>query len=165
MKHSPGTTGRVEGDLLVEEGTIRTRKQIAVDFLQLVVSGQIEDAYRKFVDMSGKHHNPFFSQGFDALKRAMIQNQANFPAKRIEVKTVIQERDYVVIHSHLTFNAGETGMIVIHMFRFAGKRITEFWDCGQEIPADSPNVDGAFWFRTPGVSPKTRSTRQEQAGE
>ena len=94
--------------------------------------------------MKGKHHNPFFPEGFGALQQAMIVNQAKFPKKRIEVKTVVQEGDYVVVHSHLTFNPGEKGTIVVHMFRFAGEKITELWDCGQEIPTHSPNVDGAF---------------------
>lgn len=35
-------------------------------------------------------------------------------------------------------------MIVVHLLRFRGGKIVEIWDCGQPVPADSPNSDGAF---------------------
>ena len=31
-----------------------------------------------------------------------------------------------------------------HIFRFAGDRIVEMWDVGQEVPASSPNTNGMF---------------------
>lgn len=34
-------------------------KQAAVDFLQMVVSGKIDEAYRKHVDPRGKHPNAY----------------------------------------------------------------------------------------------------------
>jgi hypothetical protein len=38
----------------------------------------------------------------------------------------------------------ESGVAVVHIFRFNGDRVVELWDVGQTIPADSPNRDGAF---------------------
>jgi hypothetical protein len=35
-------------------------------------------------------------------------------------------------------------MSVVHMFRIRNGKIAEMWDCGQQIPKDSPNTDGAF---------------------
>jgi len=60
-----------------------------VDFLRLVVAGRIDEAYRKHVDMGGKHHNPFFAAGMPALRQAMIDNHAQYPDKRIDIKRVI----------------------------------------------------------------------------
>ena len=57
------------------------RKQAAVRFLELVVAGQIETAYQKYVDSGGRHHNPFFPAGFPALQKAMIENHVQFPSK------------------------------------------------------------------------------------
>lgn len=47
---------------------VRSHKQTATDFLKLVVAGQIGEAYRKYVDMQRKHHNPFFPAGSPALQ-------------------------------------------------------------------------------------------------
>lgn len=122
----------------------QARKQAAVDFLQLVVAGRIDEAYDKHVDMRGKHHNPFFSAGFPALQKAMAENHAQFPNKQFLVKHALGDGELVAVHSHLVPRVGDTGMVVVHLLRFGGDKIVELWDCGQPIPAESPNQDGAF---------------------
>ncbi len=123
---------------------METHKNVAVDFLKLVTSGRIDDAYRKYVDMSGKHHNCYFPAGLTTLKQAMIDNHRQFPVKRFDIKNVLEDGNMVAVHSHLRMKEEERGMITVHLFRFQGDRIAEFWDCGQQIPADMPNTDGAF---------------------
>src|SRR5262245_3122172 len=81
-----------------------SRKETAVQFLELVVAGRIDEAYQKHVDMAGKHHNPYFPAGFPALKQAMIENHAQFPDKRILVKHIVAEGDMVAVHSQVTLN-------------------------------------------------------------
>ncbi len=126
------------------ETAAQARKEAAIEFLQLIVSGRIDEAYDKHVDMNGRHHNPFFLAGFRALQKGMAENHEEFPAKELLVKHVLGDGDLVAVHSHLVPRAGDTGMIVMHLFRFHADKIVEFWDCGQRIPADSPNNDGAF---------------------
>ena len=121
-----------------------TRKQAAVDFLQLVVAGRIDEAYKNHVDMAGKHHNPFFPEGFPALQKAMIKNHVQFPNKQVEVKNVLGDGDLVAVHSRIALRPGDTGIAAVHLFRFQGEKIVELWDCGQPVPPDSPNKDGAF---------------------
>jgi predicted SnoaL-like aldol condensation-catalyzing enzyme len=76
-------------------------KKDAVDFLQMVVAGDIEKAYKKYVDMSGKHHNSFCQTGFEGLKKGMIENEDQFPNKKFTVKHVLGDSDLVSVHSHL----------------------------------------------------------------
>ena len=123
---------------------IVNQKQVAQEFLQMVVAGDIEQAYQKYVDMQGKHHNFFFPAGFPALQKAMIENHALFPDKQIEVKNVLADGDLVAVHSRLILKEGGEEMAVVHLFRFKGDRIVEMWDIGHSIPGDSPNADGAF---------------------
>jgi len=120
------------------------RKRVSVDFLQLVVSGEIEQAYRKYADVNGKHHNPFYAAGFPALQKGMIENHLQFPDKKITVKHVIGEGDLVSVHSHVILRAGDNEFATTHWFRFQGDKMVEMWDCGQPVPADSPNKDGMF---------------------
>lgn len=132
----------------------QTYKQAAVDFLQLVVAGRIDEAYRKYVDMNGKHHNAFFAAGFPSLQKAMMENHAKLPNKQFTVKNVIGDGNLVAVHSRLILQRdgpappsgerGEQEMVVVHILRFHGDKIVEMWDCGQAIPKDLPNKDGAF---------------------
>lgn len=122
-------------------GSLKSR---AVDFLEMVIAGRIDEAYEKFTDPNGKHHNPYFPEGFTSLRKAMKENHIQFPDKKFSVKNVIVDGNMVAVHSHLTMKAGEPGMIVVHIFRFGGDRIVEFWDCGQVIESNSPNRDGVF---------------------
>ena len=126
------------------ENDIQARKQAAVQFLQLVVAGRIDEAYQKHVDMLGKHHNPFFPAGFPALQKAMIENHVQYPNKQLTIKNVLGDGDLVAIHSHIVLQLGETGIAAVHLFRFRGDKIVEMWDCGQTVPADSPNKDRVF---------------------
>ncbi len=129
---------------MADSEDVRARKQAAVEFLQLVIAGQIDQAYQRYVDMQGKHHNPFFEAGFPALKKAMIENQAQFPNKQLTVKNVLGDGDLVAVHSRLVPSPGDRGMVAVHLFRFEGDKIVEMWDLGQPVPADSPNSDGVF---------------------
>ncbi len=121
-----------------------TNKEMAVDFLKKVVAGKIDEAYDKYVDMNGKHHDPYFPPGFAALKAAMAENRSQSPDKVYRVVNAIAEGETVAIHGHLVPSPGEKGLVVVHILKFQGGRIVELWDCGQPIPADSPNIDGAF---------------------
>lgn len=123
---------------------IQAHKLSAVEFLQLVVQGRIDEAYRQHVDLSGKHHNPLFPAGFPALQKAMTENHAQFPNKQLMVKNVLGDGDLVAVHSHIVLSLGGTGVAAVHLFRFRGDKIVEMWDCGQPVPADSPNRDNAF---------------------
>ena len=118
-------------------------KENATTFLKLVIAGKIDEAYEKYVDMKGTHHNVYFPPGFGNLRDAMKDNEAKFPKKKLQVKNTIQEGNLVAVHSHLQM--GEIEMTVVHMFRFNPKgKICEMWDVGQQILKDSPNTKGAF---------------------
>ncbi len=119
-------------------------KNAAVDFLQLAVAGRLDEAYERYVDMRGKHHNPYFQAGFAALKAGMAANHVQFPNEQITVKSVIGEGDRVAVQSHVVHTPGERGFATVHLFRFENGKIVDLWDYGQPIPADSTNADGMF---------------------
>ena len=121
-----------------------TRKQSAVQFLQLCIAGRIDEAFQRYVDPGGKHHNPFFPAGFPTLRNAMVENHTQFPNKQLTVVNVIGDGDLVAVHSRLVPRPGEISVATVHIFRFQGDKIVEMWDCGQPIPPNSPNQDGAF---------------------
>ena len=122
----------------------KTNKAAAVDFLQLVVAGDIDQAYAKYVDMEGKHHNAFFAAGFPALKKAMAEAHLQFPNKVFQTKHVLGDNDMVAVHSHMALKPGEMEFGTLHLFRFKDGKIVEMWDLGQQVPAEGANQDGMF---------------------
>jgi predicted SnoaL-like aldol condensation-catalyzing enzyme len=129
---------------MTNKSSLQTQKEIAVDFLQLVVAGSINEAYDNYVNIHGKHHNVYYSAEFASLKHGMIENHAQFPNKWLMVKNVLGDANLVAVHSNLILKPGEPGMAVVHIFRFDKGKIIEMWDIGQIIPIESPNRLGAF---------------------
>ncbi len=124
--------------------TANGKKRLALQFLEMATGGRIDEAYRKLIAPNGKHHNPYYPAGFPALQKGMKENEVQYPDLHLVVKHVIGEGDLVAVHSHVITKPGEPGMAVVHLFRFQGERIVEMWDCGQALPAESPNQDGMF---------------------
>jgi len=124
--------------------TNEQNKEAALQFLKMVIAGKIDDAYRKYVSLQGKHHNAFFPAGFPALREAMKENHEQSPKKQFKVMHVLGDGDLVAVHSHLVLRPGDPGMITVHLFRFKNDKIVEFWDCGQAISSSPPNSDGVF---------------------
>ncbi len=119
-------------------------KDAAVSFLKLAVTGKVREAYSKFVDAGFRHHNPFFEGSAEFLMAGMEENALQNPDKVLDVKRVIAEGDFVVVHAHVQHKPGDLGAALVHIFRFEKGRIVELWDLGQPLPEKSPNQYGMF---------------------
>ena len=121
------------------------RKDAAKSFLQMAGSGNVQQAYDRYVAPSFIHHNPHFKGDRQSLLTAMQEASKASPNKSVDVKRVLEDGDTVVTHSLVTRQDPEASKIaVVHIFRFDGDRIAELWDVGQEIAKDSPNENGMF---------------------
>lgn len=119
-------------------------KHAAVEFLEMVASGDVREAYRRHVGPSFRHHNPYFRGDADALMAAMEENAAAKPDKVLEVQQTIGEGDRVAVFSRVRQDPEDRGGAVVHIFRFVDGHIAELWDVGQEVPEESPNENGMF---------------------
>ena len=119
-------------------------KDAAVSFLKMASSGDVQEAYSKFVGPGFKHHNPYFEGSAETLMTAMEENARENPNKTLDVKRVIAEGDLVAVHSHVRQNPDDLGGAVVHLFRFEEGLIVELWDLGQPVPEESPNQYGMF---------------------
>lgn len=117
-------------------------KEIAVQFLKKIIAGNIREAYQEHAAKSFRHHNAYYPGDADSLRKGMEDNHDNFPEKIFTTKQVIAEGPLVAVHSLLQFNPEHTGIAVVHLFRFEGDKIAEFWDVAQILPDDSPNQNG-----------------------
>lgn len=120
------------------------QKQAAIDFLALVASGEVYEAYERYVGAEFRHHNPNVNGDADSLRRAMQMNASKNPLKLLEVQFALQDGDRVAVFSRVRQHADDRGGAAVHLFRFADERIAEFWDIGQAVPDVSINENGMF---------------------
>ena len=123
---------------------LNKNKDAAVSFLEMASTGKVDEAYSKFVGDGFKHHNPYFEGSAEALHAAMKENAIQNPAKAIDVKRVIAEGEFVMVHFLVKHKLDELGAAVMQIFRFENGKIVEMWDLGQEIPEETPNQYGMF---------------------
>ena len=121
-----------------------TDKEMAIDFLTLVTSNNVRDAFKKYVDKNFIHHNPFFRGDSESLLSAMEEDAAKNPNKLFEIRHAVHEGDTVTIHSHIRMIQGDSGFAAAHIFRFKDDFIVELWDIVQRVPENYPNENGMF---------------------
>jgi len=119
------------------------RKKIAVVLLEGIVTNQAEEVFLKHTTPSFIHHNIFFKGDRDSLLKALIENNIEYPNKKIVIKNVIAEDQYVTVFSHVDLD-GKLSYATIHLFRFSEDKIDEMWDFSQELPQTIVNEHGAF---------------------
>jgi predicted SnoaL-like aldol condensation-catalyzing enzyme len=131
----------------------KVRKEIAVEFLSLIALGRPKDGLRFFAPEC-KTHNPYISGGMTELIDVMIAVQkqgsdgiskgskADF---RLKIRQVFAEGDIVAAHTQLSGSKpSDGGLRQIHLFRFSGDMVVEYWDITQFVPENAPNADGVF---------------------
>jgi predicted SnoaL-like aldol condensation-catalyzing enzyme len=63
------------------------------------------------------------------------------------VKHVLADGDLVAAHTELLNSKSKPkkgGLRQVHLFRFEGDKIVEYWDITQQVLLDMPNASGAF---------------------
>jgi len=119
-------------------------KEAAVEFLTLVATGKVREAYDRHVAPGFRHHNPYFRGDAASLMEGMQANATENPDKELVVQRAIQEGDEVAVFSRVTLRPGDPAFALVHIFRFEGPLIVEAWDIGQAVPPDCVNENGMF---------------------
>ena len=119
-----------------------TRKESATSFLQLASSGNVREAFEKYVHPDFIHHLVFFKGDRASFMAAVEENAQEFPNKTYETMHALEDGNLVAVHGKVTLAPKVFG--VIHIFRFEGDKIIESWEASQEALEDSPNEYGLF---------------------
>jgi predicted SnoaL-like aldol condensation-catalyzing enzyme len=139
--------------MVPENDANKTRKKIAVEFFNLIGLGKPKDGLR-FFSPDCKTHNPYFVGGMNELIDAMIavqkqgaegimeRSQADF---KLSIKQVLADGDLIAVHTTVSSSKpSEGGLRQVHIFRFSGDKIREYWDITQDIHENMPNAAVAF---------------------
>ncbi len=124
--------------------TFLTHKEIAEGFLKMATNGKVREAFDMFVAPNFQHHNQYFKGDVESLIDGMEEGYANFSNKKIDFQRVIEEEEFVVVHSKVHLGDKVPEMVLIHLFKFKNDKIVELWEASQPIIADSVNDKGAF---------------------
>jgi predicted SnoaL-like aldol condensation-catalyzing enzyme len=119
------------------------QKQIAMSFLTNAAAGRLDQAYNS-VSPNFRHHNPYFPGDAESLKAGMAEAAKKFPNTRLDVQHVVEDGEFVAVHSRVRHSPDVPEIAVVHIFRFESDQVAELWDVGQEAPKDSPNHNGMF---------------------
>ena len=64
---------------------------------------------------------------------------------KLIIRHVLAEGDLVAVHTQISAsNPSSGGLRQVHLFRFSGDKIVEYWDITQMVPENAPNAAGAF---------------------
>lgn len=124
--------------------TKTSNKESAEHFLNLIVGGDIDHAYEKYVSSTFRHHNPHFKGDIESLKTSMKEVANDNPNMTIKIHRSLEEGDFVAVHSQIGENKDDKGFAFVHIMKFEKGLITELWDVGQNVPDESRNEFGMF---------------------
>lgn len=119
-------------------------KQIVTKFYQKALNEKDFTAAQTYLGSWYIQHNPAAQDGLDGLKNYISYLKNTYPQSHSEIKRIIADGDYVVVHVHSVLNPGTKGHAIIDIFRLENNKIYEHWDVIQPIPEESANNNGMF---------------------
>jgi len=124
---------------------IEQNKTNAVAFYDLMFNkANPTEAINLYVGDDYIQHNPYVEDGKQGFIDYFNSMAVKYPHKKVEVKKVIAEGNFVVLHC-LQQWPGDKDYASIDIFRFTGDgKIVEHWDVLQTLPEESKNNNSLF---------------------
>jgi predicted SnoaL-like aldol condensation-catalyzing enzyme len=119
-------------------------KKTVRDFYEAAINQKDFAAASKYLGPKYIQHNPRAADGAEGLKGFLAFLKDKFPNSRSEIKRVLADGDYVVLHVHAVREPATLGQAIIDIFRLENGKIVEHWDVTQDIPDKPSNANGMF---------------------
>lgn len=126
-----------------ESETERNRK-VVEDFARtFYIEKNVPKAFAAHVAPEYIQHNPGIADGRDAAVAALTP-MFSAPGARFDVKRIVVEGDYALIHLFGQGDPETPGAAVADIYRLKNGKIVEHWDVLQPMPAKSANPHPMF---------------------
>ncbi|MGQ3890809.1 nuclear transport factor 2 family protein [Legionella sp. CNM-4043-24] len=119
-------------------------KRVVTEFYQKAINEKDFAAARPYMGAWYIQHNPLAQDGVEGFHNFLDYLKTTYPQSHNEVKRVMAEGDYVILHVHSTKEPGTLGQAIVDIFRLENNKIVEHWDVIQSIPSESANGNGMF---------------------
>ncbi|MFJ3462102.1 nuclear transport factor 2 family protein [Achromobacter spanius] len=119
-------------------------KAAVLAFYEKGLNQKDADAALKYVGERYVQHNPNAADGPEGFRQFIAFLRDKYPASHSEIKRVLTDGDYVILHVHAVREPGTRGNAIIDIFRLEGGKLVEHWDAVQPIPEKAANGNGMF---------------------
>ena len=124
---------------------LETNKRLVREFYELAFNHQQpEEAVRRYLGSYYRQHNPQAPDGAEAFTQFVGSFVGQFPQLNINIKRMIAEDNFVVLHSLLKVSPEDRGTAVVDIFRLEAGKIVEHWDVLQPMPETAANDNTMF---------------------
>jgi predicted SnoaL-like aldol condensation-catalyzing enzyme len=123
---------------------LAANKKLVLAFYEQIIGRKDLDGALKYMGTTYKQHAPYAADGHAGLRAWLAGFKAAFPNHRYEVKRVLAEGDYVMLHLHGMGGPNPNGESVVDIFRVEDGKVVEHWDIIQAIPASADNANSMF---------------------
>lgn len=145
IRGGPGTDSFFAAVGLNDVTTINQNEQVTVAFWNRVFGARDPaGAVAQYVGSTYTQHNPDTADGPAAFIQSMVELLRRTPELRAEIKHVVTDGDFVVIHNHITSQPGDRGLAGFDLFRLQDGKIVEHWDARQQVPEHPANANTMF---------------------
>jgi predicted SnoaL-like aldol condensation-catalyzing enzyme len=139
-----GTIALLLSTAAFADAKLEANKKIVREFYEAAINKKDFDAASKHLGPKYVQHNPRAADGAEGLKGYLGFLKSNFPNSRSEIKRVLADGDYVILHVHAVREPGTLGQAIIDIFRLENGKIVEHWDVIQDVPDKPANGNGMF---------------------
>lgn len=119
-------------------------KKVVKEFYEAAINKKDFEAASKYLGAKYVQHNPRAADGAEGLKSYLAYLKNSFPKSHSEIKRVLVDGDYVILHVHAVREPGTLGQAIIDIFKVDNGKIVEHWDAIQDIPDKPANTNGMF---------------------
>lgn len=119
-------------------------KKVVVEFYEKGLNQKDFDAASKYFGPRYVQHNPNAPDGIEGFKSFVGFLREKFPDSHSEIKKVLADGDYVILHVHAVREKDTRGSAIVDIFKLEDGKIVEHWDVNQPIPQKSANNNNMF---------------------
>lgn len=130
--------------MATDTAQMEANKKTVVDFYEKAINQKNFEAAAAYLGPRYIQHNPTAADGLEGLKAFIAFLREKFPQYHSEIKRVLADGDYVMLHVHNVPTPGARGNAIMDIFKLSNGKIVEHWDVRQEIPEKSANTNTMF---------------------
>ncbi len=119
-------------------------KKLVLEFYHKLIGEKDFAAARPYMGSRYRQHAPYAADGHEGVAEWLRKFKESFPQHHYEVKKVIAEGDFVVLHLHGKSGLHPYGESVVDIFRIENGKVVEHWDVIQPIPETADNANSMF---------------------